>query len=403
MAVIKSGDSNNELKVNSDGAIRVVTFDSDGNEVPINLINTKVSTINSTDVPLGISGTWTGEAEDVSMYNAIIVSSKSDQNGTYYMEFSTNGIIWDSSLPKEASANVNDVHRLTRSKQYFRVRYVNGTTEQTYLRLQTIYGDMGPLTSPLNTVVSRDADAIVVRPLDFNLMMSEGLYEKVQVTIKDGVNEDIDTATVPEDLVSGGGVYAGFPTGTVEAAQCVVAGADTGTVYYTYLASPTSTDYVMGSVVVAGAGTYPLGHNIWRSNFSYFVSSNPAVFNVGTITIQNTPTVANIFTVIPTGYSQSYCAAYTVPYGSSVYLDRINGSVRGSVSGSLDGFFWYRPYGESPRLRFPFELQFGSLYFDDIDYLVKIPQQVDIVPRILTASVNNLSAKVSYRIVKIKT
>jgi hypothetical protein len=75
--------------------------------------------------------------------------------------------------------------------------------------------------------------------------------------------------------------------------------------------------------------------------------------------------------------------------------------MRGSATGSMDGFIWYRGYGESPRYRFPFELQFGTLYFDDVDYLIKIPAQVDIIPRIVTTSANNLTAKFSYRILKV--
>lgn len=72
-----------------------------------------------------------------------------------------------------------------------------------------------------------------------------------------------------------------------------------------------------------------------------------------------------------------------------------------TYTGSLDGYIWYRGYNESPRLRFPFELQCGSLYFDDVDYLVRIPERTDIIPRITTSSANNLIAKFSYRFLKV--
>jgi hypothetical protein len=186
------------------------------------------------------------------------------------------------------------------------------------------------------------------------------------------------------------------------AAEIVVAGADTGTVYYSYMATDTSTDYTFATKAVAGAGTYSLGHNIWRCNFAYFVANSTTAFNVGDITIRHTATPANVFVVIPTGYSQSFCSAYTVPFGSSIYLDTVRGNMRGSSTGSLDGFFWYRPFGESPRLRFPFELQYGGLYFDDIDYLVKVPARTDLIPRITTSSANNLQAKISYRFIKVR-
>ena len=365
--------------------------------------NSKVLDTNGTTTPLNASATFTGTAVDVSGYPSVVVAVYTDQAGTLYMDFSTDGTNWDSTLSFSVAASTNEVHRLTVTRQYFRVRFTNtSASNQTFLRLQTIAGAMPALSSPLNGVVQRDADAATVRSIDFNLMVSEGLYQNLEITTKEGINSDVDTGSVPEDVSNEGGVYAGFPTGSPEAGQIVVAGADTGTVYYSYLASSSDTAYTFASKAVAGAGTYALGHNIWRCNFAYYVGSTGAV-NAGAITIRNTPTTANIFCVIDANVGQTYCAAYTVPAGSSIFLDRITGSLRGSATGALDGYFWYRPLGESPRLRFPFELQYGSLYFDDIDYLVKVPQQVDMIPRIVTSSTTNLVAKVSYRFAKIKS
>jgi hypothetical protein len=254
----------------------------------------------------------------------------------------------------------------------------------------------------LNAVLALNKTSIAVRPTDFNLMVAQGLYQNMNITIKDGLNDDVDTGSVPEDITNEGGIYAGFPTGAVEAGEIIVSGADTGAVYYSYMATATDTDYTFASKAIAGAGTYALGHNVFRSNFAYFVSSNPAVFNIGAITLRNTVTTTNVFWVIGVGFSQTYCAAYTVPFNSAVYIDRFNGNMRGSATGSLDGYIWYRPSGESPRLRFPFELQYGQLYFDDTDYVIKIPALVDFIPRITVSSANNLSAKLSYRLLKIK-
>ncbi len=405
MAIIKSSDSNNELIIDSNGAAKIVATDENGDPISLRLINAKLSTVNSTSTPLGGVSTFTGLAEECWMYNSVVVSVKTDQAGTLYIEFSTDGTNWDSSIPASVAAGTNEVKRLTCSKAYCRVRFSNTSAgAQTYIRLQTLFGNKELLTSSLNSVIQRDADAITVRPTDFNLATAEGLYENTTITIKDGFNSDIDTASVPEDVTNEGGVYAGFPTGAVEPGEIVVASADTGTVYYAYLASAADTDYTFASKAITGVGSYALGHNIWRCNFAYFISNSATTTNVGDITIRNTVTTTNVFCVIPANYGQSYCAAYTVPAGSSVYLDRITGSLRGSTSGSLDGFFWYRDSTSGGfRLRFPFELQYGSLYFDDMDYLVKIPAGVDFIPRIVTASVNNLQAKISYRITKIKS
>lgn len=356
----------------------------------------------STATPLNTATTFTSAAEDVSAHPSIIVSCKTDQDGILYIDFSTDGTNWDSTLTYTITANTNEAHRLTVTKQYARVRLSNtSASNQTFLRLQSISGSQTVLSSPLNLQIQSDADSLVTRPTDFNLLVAEGLYQNRRVTIKDGLNSDVDTATVPEDLSNEGGVYAGFPAAAA-AAEIVVAGADTGTVWYSYLASSTDTEYTFASKAVTGAGTYSLGHNIWRCNYAYFANSSGSI-NVSAITIRHTATPTNVFCVIDAGYGQSFCAAYTVPAGSKIYLDRITGNLRGSTSGSAEGFFWYRPNGQSPILRFPFELQFGQLYFDDVDYLIEIPALTDMIPRITSASVNNLSVKVSYRFIKVKS
>lgn len=359
----------------------------------------KVSSLNSSDTPLIAGSTYTGNSEEGVDYNSLLVSIKTDQAGSLFIDFSTDSVNWDSTLTFSIAVNTNEIHRVTISKRYFRVRFTNtSSTGQTYFRLQSLLGSFQSLTNSLNQVIQRDADALLTRPLDFNLAVAENLYQNTVNTIKDGINLDIDTATVPEDIWTNGGTYTGFPINP-EAGQLIVAGADTGTVFYSYMSSNTDLDYTFGSIAVTGAGTYALGHNIWRCNFAYFVGTTT---NVSLITIRQAVTTANVFLEILPNYGQSFCAAYTVPYKSSIYLDRISGTVRGATTGSLDGFFWFREYGGSGRLRFPFELQFGTLYFDDIDYLAKIPERTDIVPRIVTSSANNLQAKISYRFVKVK-
>lgn len=353
-----------------------------------------------TSAALTAGSTFTGTHEDVLPYTDVTLALKTDQDGIVYLEFSPDGVNWDSSLPYKVAANLNEVHRLTRTRQYFRERFTNtSASNQTYFRMQCIGGNANSLTLPLSSTVQTDADTIVTRPMDFNLMVAQKLYQNNLVTIKDGLNADVDTGTVPEDVNNQGGVYTGFPT-TTAAAEIVVAAADIGTVWYSYMATDTDTEYTFASVAVNGIGTYPLGHNIWRCNYAYFASSGSV--NIGAITIRHTATPSNVFCVIDANIGQTYCAAYTVPYGSKIYIDRITGAMRGSTTGSMEGYFYYKPYGQSPILRFPFELQFGSLYFDDVDYLIEIPERVDIVPRIVSASANNLSAKLSYRFVKVK-
>jgi hypothetical protein len=365
----------------------------------------QVSTGNSSATPLGSVGTFTGTYVSCIDFASVVVACITDQNATLYVDFSTDGSTANSTLTFTVTASTNEVHRIAVTRAYVRIRLENTSgVAQSSLNLSLILGYQGQLTSSISSTIQSDADASVVRPIDFNIMVAEGLYQNRQNTIKDGINSIITSANVPQDIWTIGGTYTGFPTGATEEGQIVVGGADTGTVYYSYLLSDTSTDYVIASKAITGAGSYNLGHNIWRSNFMYFVSSSATAFNAGVITLRHRTTTANVFCRIEIGISQSYTSAYTVPYGSSIYMDRITGSIRGNQTANMDGYFWYRAYGESPRLRFPFVLQFGTLYFDDIDFLLKIPERTDFIPRITSSSqANATEAVINYRLIKVKT
>lgn len=372
--------------------------------VPVTQSNVgTVDSDNSSTSTLNAGLTFTGTWKDVSIYPSVVVAVKTDQAGTLYIEFSPDGTNADSSLSYSVAAATNEVHRITVTRKYFRTRFTNtSASNQTYFRLQAMLGAQQTLTSSLNNSIQDDADTILVRPLDFNLMVAEGLYQNRSTTVKDGINTSLtNSAALTQDLWTSGSVYTGFPTGSPEAAEIVVAGADTGTVYYTYMASSSSTSYTSASKAITGAGTYSLGHNIWRCNFAYFVGSSSTSANVGAITIRNNPTTANIFCVIDAGIGQSYCAAYTVPSGNSIYMDRSQGGIRGGVNASVIGYMWYRPTGESPRLRFPFFFDTGSFWFDDVDYLTRIPAGTDIMPRITSCSANGVQVQFTYRFIRV--
>lgn len=362
-----------------------------------------LSTGNTSTTPLSGVGTFSGTYISCIDFPSVVVAVLTDKRGTLYVDFSSDGITAQSVLSFPVTANLNEVHRLAVTRPYVRLRFTNDSGEaQGSFDISLILGYQSSLTSSISSLMQSDADGIVTRPLDFNLMVAEGLYQNRANTIKDGYTPSLATGALTQDIWTESGAYTGFPASPATA-ELVIAGADTGTVYYSYLATDTDTDYTIGSKAITGINTYSLGHNIYRCNFMYFVTSNSTAFNVGKMTIRHTATPANIFCTIEAGRSQSYCSAYTVPYQTDIYLDRFTGDMRGGVSGSLDGFIWYRGYGESPRLRFPFELQFGSLYFDDIDYLIKIPARTDIVPRLTNASANNLIGKFAYRFVRVKT
>lgn len=135
-------------------------FATNGNIV----ISGTVDNNNSTTSALLASGLFTGTATDVSSYPSITVALKTDQDGILYIEFSPDGTNWDSSLAFSIEANINEVHRITVTRKYMRVRIYNTSlSNQTYLRAQTLLGSQQSLTSPLNGTIQNDADSLVTR------------------------------------------------------------------------------------------------------------------------------------------------------------------------------------------------------------------------------------------------
>jgi hypothetical protein len=137
---------------------------------------------NSSSDALASGATFTGTAYDVSEYGSVVCAVKTDKDGTLYMEFSPDGTNWDSSLSFSVSASVNEVHRLSVTRKWFRVRFTNtGGSLQTYFRLQSLAGSQPILTSALNSTVQTDADAVLTRGILMG-QMDNGGYQNVPVT-----------------------------------------------------------------------------------------------------------------------------------------------------------------------------------------------------------------------------
>lgn len=104
-----------------------------------------VSRGNSTTVALGASASFVGQTEDVTSYEEIdinLAGSPSNAPGSLYFEFSPDGTNWDVSVLIGGSqlSGPSIVPQLLRVVlPYFRVRYINGTTPQSTLRLTVCF------------------------------------------------------------------------------------------------------------------------------------------------------------------------------------------------------------------------------------------------------------------------
>ena len=126
--------------------------------------NAVIDTANSSTTVLAAGATFTGRAEDVSIYAAVNAFVFTDQTGTLFIEFSIDGTNWDKSNSYAVSASTANNQSVAPSAQFVRIRYVNDGTPQTSFRLQTFYQPIAPAASSsvMGTVTSNQGTAAAI-------------------------------------------------------------------------------------------------------------------------------------------------------------------------------------------------------------------------------------------------
>lgn len=413
MAVIKSGSSVNQLDITSNNSALVTMIDQNGNF--ISTIEGAVLTDNSSNAALNSGATFTGAAHEAINYSSIILAALTDKDGTMYAEFSTDGTNWDGSIPFSVSANINEVHRVTVTRRYFRVRFTNtSAAAQTFMRLQCLGGAQPQLTSTLNSTVQQDADALIVRNIDSQIDIAAGKYTGYSIVNKAGYNPDVDIATVPEDIWEAGGTYTGFPLTSGETITVVSTSANdtsAGTGARTMRITGLDANYdiqtedftLNGTTPVTGVKTFVRVHTATVLTSG---SSNTA-FNIGTISVYHTTTTANVFLSMRVGANQTNCSAYTVPAGYNAYVRQISCKVGASstaTTSAVDYAIWTQSAlkTNSPRLRRPNTTYWADGAPDDIYGGLIFTEKTDLVLRVTTCVVNNTPVVGVYDILLVK-
>ena len=156
-----------------------------------------VSTDNSTTTLLTASSVFTGEWEDVSKYESIVVAVKTDQNGTFTIQFSPDGVNQDSTLTRYYRTDqIEAPHRFTITRKYARIVFTNtSASDQTYIRLQTSLGSYGELNAPADSTLAQDFDSTSVRPTNFKYEVALGKRQGAELWNKFGYNDDLDSGS----------------------------------------------------------------------------------------------------------------------------------------------------------------------------------------------------------------
>jgi len=368
----------------------------------------QLSSSNSTTTALAGNGTFNNGStdgwQDVSAFTSVVVACKADQDGSLYMEFSNTGSgSADSTLTFNITANTNEVHRLTITRQYYRTRYLNGSVAQSSFEITTLIGNHTFISAPLNLPLQQDADSIPVRSIDSEIDIAEGKRTGYSIVNKFGENTAVSTI---EDVWDGGGVYTGFPTGSAELVTVVSsdAGDDSDfkvTIYGLDANGDLQNEEITlnGTSLVDSANTYT---RVFRGVITQSGSSN-AEFTAGTISCAHKTTTANIFFVMPAGVNQTRVACYTIPSGYTGYLRSFD--VEMSKAGgatTATGGLWVRNNGKPPRIINNFTISASGPYSPKIFGGLIMTELTDIAVRILTVSSGSISVTSNFDIILVK-
>jgi len=368
------------------------------------------STANTTLVNLGASETYTGTWELLDGYTSVVAACLSSSDGTLKMQFSHSGSgTEDSSLSYAVSPSINEVHRLTVTRKYYRAVFVNSSSAQTSFQLITAYGNHAALSAQLNLPLQQDADATVVRTVSEELEVANNKRTGLKIINKSGRNPAISTATVPEDIWAGGGVYTGFPVGAAEIVTVVSSstndtaagsGARTITIYGLDASGNIQSETITlnGTTKANSLNTY---YRVHRAYVETSGGSNTA-FNVGTITIQHLTTTGNIFSIMQIGLNAATAAVYTIPLGYTGFLKHFDISASKTQTAIIDGALWFRPYGKSPVMFHQFSASEASPFADTFYGGLVFTSLTDIAFRVTGCSANNVIVNCTFDLLIIK-
>lgn len=176
---------------------------------------TLLSEGNTSTTPLGPGETFTGTGEQ-NIFPQVGVSVKTDNSGVLYFDFSNDGTNWDSTFPVSGfvvSSGVHEFHTAVKLGRYFRVRLVNDSGAQSYLRLYTYYGyNYIPSNHPYNQSIGIDTDAITTRPSNFGDEVLIGRRTGVTHFTKFGYRTGLTAANGEETIWAASGNFTPLTT-----------------------------------------------------------------------------------------------------------------------------------------------------------------------------------------------
>jgi hypothetical protein len=168
----------------------------------------QVSTVNSSTINLstGNSYTFTGAWEQ-NFQPDVMINLYADQICELKLQFSNDGSTIHSTLTKLTTASINEFTTSVKGARYFRVVVTTDSLTTTTFSLQTQYGIFRAGNAPQNLNLSLDADALTVRPSNFQDEVTIGRRVGVTPWNKFGYRETLTSAGGEQTIWAASGNY----------------------------------------------------------------------------------------------------------------------------------------------------------------------------------------------------
>ena len=188
-------------------------------------ISANVSAANSTTTALGASGVFTGTPEDVSQYASISVGfyvQPPTASGNIFVQFSNTSSVgsWVPVSNTETAVTPVTANGFTldviTAAQYYRVLYVNDSTIQTQLMIQTIFHPQARIAQTTTRYAQSPTDytdMLNTRAIIWGKTLGGGIYEPVA---SNGENSLVVTAAEPSTAFGSLDVSQDTPTCQVD-------------------------------------------------------------------------------------------------------------------------------------------------------------------------------------------
>ena len=176
--------------------------------------------------------TFTTNWERCYNFPSVTTNTFSDQDVSLFVDFTNDQVNVDSSIPYDITQNINEVHRITTTRGYVRLRIVNNSGSTAMVRWGYILGDQYQLTSSISSAIQADADALVVRSIPTDSDVAFGQFQGFSQDNKSGFSPSLGTTikigdtTTWVNVWNSGGLRT-TPTSTFTPFMASTASADT--------------------------------------------------------------------------------------------------------------------------------------------------------------------------------